>query len=212
MKLFIIGQKWLGAAVLKMAVRTPHKVIGVCCPRLAAEGSLDRLYVEAAERQITVCASYHPPALQREILPLGIDLILAAHATWRIGPEILAAARLGGVGYHPSLLPRHRGPDAVRWTLAMHEPVAGGSLYRLDEEMDGGPIVIQTFCHVAPGDTAAALWRRELAPMGVRLFEAFLSDPERYLNQATPQDASLATAESRFTPVASQVHTPVSSP
>jgi methionyl-tRNA formyltransferase len=212
MRLFIIGQKWLGAAVLKMAEKTPHKIVGVCCPRFTSRETFDTLYMEAARRGIVALASYHPPALQPEILPLGIDLILAVHATWRIGPEILAKARLGGVGYHPSLLPRHRGPDAVRWTLAMHEPIAGGSLYRLTEEMDAGPVVIQDFCHVPPGDTATALWRRDMAPMSVRMFETFLTDPERYLSHASPQDARLATIEPRFLPVPDQTQPVVSPP
>ena len=52
--------------------------------------------------------------------------------------QALAAARLGGIGYHPSLLPRHRGIAAVEWTIREGDPIAGGTVYHLAERMDAG--------------------------------------------------------------------------
>ncbi len=57
----------------------------------------------------------------------GTDLIVTAHSHARISKEALAAARLGGIGYHPSLLPRHRGIAAVEWTIKEGDPIAGGT-------------------------------------------------------------------------------------
>lgn len=42
------------------------------------------------------------------------------------------------VGYHPSLLPRYRGCNAVKWTVCFGDTVAGGTVYELDEKVDGG--------------------------------------------------------------------------
>ncbi len=97
------------------------------------------------------------------------DVALAAHCHRYIPQGLLSRPHNGVLAYHPSLLPRHRGRDAVHWTIAMKDPIAGGTVYRMDEGADTGDIVLQDWCHVLPGDTPQSLWRRELGPMGVRL-------------------------------------------
>ena len=68
----------------------------------------------------------------------GTDLIVAARTHARVSDEALAHSRLGGVGYHPSLLPRHRGIAAVEWTIKEGDPIAGGSVYHLADGWDKG--------------------------------------------------------------------------
>jgi methionyl-tRNA formyltransferase len=63
----------------------------------------------------------------------------------------------------------------VEWTIRFRDPIAGGSLYWMDDGADTGPVVLQDWCHVLPGDDAATLWRRDLAPMALRLFEQALT-------------------------------------
>lgn len=128
------------------------------------------------------------------------DMAVAAYCQRFIPANVRARCGLGVLAYHPSLLPRHRGRDAVRWTIAMREPVAGGSVYWMDDGADTGPIEAQDWCHVMPGEDAAALWRRELAPMGVRLLiqaVSRLAGGER--PRAVPQDERAATWEPAFT-------------
>src|SRR6266545_3287444 len=81
----------------------------------------------------------------------------------------LALSRLGGIGYHPSLLPRHRGIAAVEWTILSGDPIAGGTVYHLADGWDAGAIAAQDWCFVAKGETARELWERALAPMGLKL-------------------------------------------
>src|SRR6266545_1715554 len=81
----------------------------------------------------------------------------------------LARSRLGGIGYHPSLLPRHRGIAAVEWTILSGDPIAGGTVYHLADGWDAGAIAAQDWCFVAKGETARELWERALAPMGLEL-------------------------------------------
>ncbi len=83
--------------------------------------------------------------------------------------EALAAAKLGGIGYHPSLLPRHRGIAAVEWTIKERDPIAGGTVYHLADRMDAGAIAAQEWVFVKKGETARELWERALAPLGYKL-------------------------------------------
>ena len=110
--------------------------------------------------------SPNPKLVPGEAVPEGTDLIVAAHTHARVSNEALARSRLGGVGYHPSLLPRHRGIAAVEWTILEGDPIAGGSVYHLADGWDAGAIAAQDWCFVAKGETARELWERALAPMG----------------------------------------------
>src|SRR5204862_6769077 len=51
--------------------------------------------------------------------------------------------RLGIVNVHPSLLPRHRGPNPIGWTLRNGEPELGMTLHRMVDEIDAGPLLAQ---------------------------------------------------------------------
>src|SRR5260370_29857512 len=86
------------------------------------------------------------------------DLIATAHSHARISREALAAAKLGGIGYHPSLLPRHRGIAAVEWTIKEGDPIAGGTVYHLSDRMDAGAIAAQGPCFLIQDETARELW------------------------------------------------------
>ena len=187
MKIVLLGQKWLAVEVLRELSHLPGVEIVAVCP----DTEQDRLAAEARQRGIPVVDLSAVPAC---------DMAVAAYCQKYIPASVRARCSLGVLAYHPSLLPRHRGRDAVRWTIAMREPVAGGSVYWMDDGADTGPIEAQDWCHVLPGEDAAALWRRELAPMGVRLLVQAVSRlAEGEKPRAVPQDERAATWEPAFT-------------
>lgn len=134
-------------------------------------------------------------ALRAETLPEGVDVIVAAHSHAFIGRKTRGKARLGAIGYHPSLLPRHRGRDAVRWTIHMGDPVTGGTVFWLSDAVDGGPIAAQQWCHVAAGDTVKSLWRERLFPIGIRLIVNVLRQLAAGRMVRVDQDERFATWE-----------------
>lgn len=193
LRLYLCGQKQFGRDVLAALLGTPHTVVGVSAPLLNGDGSnADRLR-DLAEQERVPCAV--AGSLKAETLPEGVDLIVAAHSHDFIGRRTRARATLGAIGYHPSLLPRHRGRDAVRWTVKMRDPVAGGSVFWLNDTVDGGDLAAQDWCWVRPDDTPERLWRRDLAPMGVRLVLRVLDDLARGRVVRVRQDEELATWE-----------------
>lgn len=195
MRIVIVGQQWFGAEALRLCLRRGDQVIKVMAPASPGE-EYDRLYAAAQQAEVPVETSGR--RIGAGDIPGGVDLIVAAHAHAYIDAGARRATRLGALGYHPSLLPRHRGRDAVRWTIHMGDPIAGGTLYWMDDGADTGPVARQDWCHVLPGDTPAALWRRELGPMGLRLLEAVLDDLERGVRVAVQQDERCATWEPAF--------------
>ncbi|MBB2778320.1 UNVERIFIED_ORG: methionyl-tRNA formyltransferase [Comamonas terrigena] len=77
----------------------------------------------------------------------------------------------------------------------MDDKITGGTVYWLDDGADTGPIALQSWCWIRPGDTADTLWRRDLGPMGVRLFEQALAEIDQGISKATPQLEAMATWE-----------------
>src|SRR5207249_10637975 len=118
---------------------------------------------------IEVVVQADPKLVVASEIGFDTDLIVTAHSHARISKEALTAAKLGAIGYHPSLLPRHRGIAAVEWTIRERDPIAGGTIYHLAERMDSGPIAAQDWCFVRQGETARELWERALAPLGLKL-------------------------------------------
>jgi methionyl-tRNA formyltransferase len=163
MRVFVFGQKWLGEQVARGLVEDGHTLAGIACP------ADDRLRSVAAELGVRYWWDNRDAAGNPEAIPDGTDLIVSAHSFDFIRREVRACARLGAIGYHPSLLPRHKGRRSVEDTIAAGDTEAGGTVYRLSDSMDGGQIVMQRRCAVLPGEGAAGLWRRALAPMGVAM-------------------------------------------
>lgn len=190
MKCVLVGSRFFGATVFE-ALR---KEKGVEIANVVAPAADDRLAIAARNAGVAVHVLENPKLVPGEAISEGTELILAAHTHARVSDEALARSRLGGVGYHPSLLPRHRGIAAVEWTILEGDPVAGGSVYHLSHGWDAGAIAAQDWCFVEKGETARELWERALAPMGLSLLTGVVQFARLngYL-EAREQDTRFAT-------------------
>jgi methionyl-tRNA formyltransferase len=187
MKIFLCGQKHFGWLIFNIIQELGHDVIGVSAP------VDDRLYRAAFHADVPHLI--RGGTLNQASMPEGADLIVAAHSYDFISDRTLGKTQLGGIGYHPSLLPLHRGRDAVRWTIKMGDKVTGGTVYWLTKNVDAGPVAAQDWCFVPPGWNASRLWREKLQPMGARLIAQTLTDLEAGRVVAIPQDEAIATWE-----------------
>lgn len=182
MNVVLAGTRSFGVAVLDMLRDRGEWVDSVVAP------PGDKLALRARDTGVPVYDSFGPSAL------IGIDLIVAAHSHAFIGSRTRNRTKLGAIGFHPSLLPRHRGRDAVRWTIKMGDPVAGGSVYWLNDNVDCGPIAAQRHLLVNPAWTHHDLWAR-LFPLGVELISEVLDDLKAGVVRQVPQDEKVATWE-----------------
>src|SRR6186997_2443133 len=185
----LVGSRYFGGAVLDALVRDGTSIVQVVAP--AAD---DRLALAAQKLGIPVHVLENPKIVPGEAIPTGTDLIVAAHTHARVSNEALGRSRLGGIGYHPSLLPRHRGIAAVEWTIMEGDPIAGGSVYHLADGWDAGAIAAQEWVFVKKGETARELWERALAPLGQKLLADVIFHAKTHNSlPATPQDEEFAT-------------------
>jgi methionyl-tRNA formyltransferase len=83
-------------------------------------------------------------------------------------PQALAAVpRHGMIQYHPSLLPRYRGPSSINWPIIRGEQRTGLTIFRPTDGLDEGPILLQKETPIGPDDTLGSVYFERLFPMGV---------------------------------------------
>jgi methionyl-tRNA formyltransferase len=167
----LIGGKHFGCLALHLLASKSNVVI----QRVVVTEEDDRLGKLSKKLNYELCVS-NPKLVDADAIPDTCDLIVAAYTHARVSDAALLKSKLGGIGYHPSLLPRHRGKHAVEDTISCKDLIAGGSVYQLSQEWDQGNILIQDWCKVQSDDNAGTLWRRDLSPMGIRLLSTAIND------------------------------------
>lgn len=197
-RVFLAGSGMFGLNVASALEQAGHVVVGTVSPAHGRTSSQDLLrgWAERNDRPWSDVITLTPG-----MVPDGTDVIMTAHSHAFIGTRTRARAPLA-IGYHPSLLPLHRGRDAVKWQARLHERVTGGTVYHLTNRIDGGPIAAQRMVIVPDGIDHRTLWRTHLHPLGVSLLVEVAALVENHGTSAVasiPQDDTLATWEPSMT-------------
>ena len=131
-------------------------------------------------------------AALRQIESLRPDILVVV-AYGRILPdEILAAAPLGAVNVHGSLLPKYRGAAPIQWAVLNGDEVTGVSTMYLASEMDSGDLIFTEETPIGEFETSGELFER-LMHMGAELLVKTLRAIEDGTAPRTPQDHSRAS-------------------
>lgn len=190
MNIFICGQKSFGKEVMKKLFDDGHKIVGVAPP--LQQKYKDKMVGYAALKNIPVINDCEQ--LTSKDIPDNTDLIISAHSHWIISDKIISKCKYGGIGFHPSLLPRHRGQDAVRWTIHMNDFITGGTVYKLDSKCDSGNIILQEMMFVDKTWSYHDLWK-ELFPLGVVMLSNAVNLIEKGEQVEIQQEEKFATWE-----------------
>ena len=112
-------------------------------------------------------------------------------------PEpVLNTPTHGSIQYHPSLLPRHRGPSAINWAIIQGDPKTGIAIFWPDKGLDTGPVLMLREVEITAGRHARQPVLRKLFPLGV---EAMVESVDLVREGRAPklvQDEAQATYES----------------
>lgn len=115
------------------------------------------------------------PAVVAAVRACAPDLLVVVGWTQLVRPELLALPRRGCIGFHASLLPRHRGHSPVNWAILRGETVTGNTMMMLAPGADTGDIVDQHTIPISPDDTCATVYRR-VGEAGAAMLTANLAD------------------------------------
>jgi methionyl-tRNA formyltransferase len=102
-----------------------------------------RLLRRLGAHRVSLGASVTPAEVTEQLRQAQPDLIVSWYYTRLIEGSWLALAPLGGIGAHPSLLPRHRGPNPFFWSIDQGDSETGVTVHRLNEAYDTGAILAQ---------------------------------------------------------------------
>ncbi len=136
-------------------------------------------------------------AAQARIRQVSADVMVVVAYGQILPASLLSAPRLGTLNVHASLLPRHRGPAPIEWSILTGDTETGVTIMQMDAGVDTGPILAQARVPLAPDATAGPL-DGELANLGARLMVPTLDDFARGRITPVPQPAEGASHAPRL--------------
>ena len=198
MRIVVNGQQAFGKAVLDALVERGENVVAVYAASKRPGGRPDPLKEAAVAHGLPVYepTTFKTPEVHDEMKALEPDFCVMAFVTLIVPEEFLNIPLEGTVQYHPSLLPRHRGPSAINWAIIQGETRTGLSIFWPDKGLDTGPILMQKEVEITEEDTLGSVYFERLFPMGV---EAMVESVDRVRDgnaPKIPQDETQATYES----------------
>src|SRR6266436_4609965 len=201
MRIVVHGQQAFGKAVLEALLKRGDDVVAVYVGPEKPGQKADPLKEAAIAAKLPVYqpASYRKPEVWEEFRALKPDLQVMAFVTLFVPEEFLNIPTKGSIQYHPSLLPKFRGPSAINWPIIEGETETGLSIFWPDNGLDTGDVLLQKTTPIGPDDSLATVYFDRLFPMGV---EAMLEAVDLVKAGKAPrikQDARQATYEGRCT-------------
>jgi methionyl-tRNA formyltransferase len=165
----ITGQAAFGKSVLEALLNCGENVVGVFCPPEKEGARPDPIKEFAIANNIKVF-QFKRMRDQEAIdafISLNASIHVMAFVTDIVPKEIINAPVHGSIQYHPSLLPKHRGPSSLNWPIIQGDKKTGISIFWPDEGLDTGPILIQKEIEIGPDDTLGTIYFDQLFPLGV---------------------------------------------
>lgn len=192
----LIGSVSSSVAALKGMLRGGLPVAGVCGLHTRHAGRVSDFrdlapLAEEARAPFLAFDKVTEPEVASFLKQCRPDWLFVVGLSQLVPAELRDLARLGAVGFHPTLLPEGRGRAPVAWTILLDRPAAA-NLFYLTDEADAGDLIAQRPVPVHPDDYAADLIERTnevLEEMVADLAPAFAAGQV----PRTPQDHSRAT-------------------
>ena len=169
MKIAIIGQQDFGKAVLEAFLARGDSVTAVFCAPEKEGARPDVLRVAAQENGLKLhqFKSLRAPDAVRAMKDAGADIGIMAFVLQFAPQEFVNIPRHGTIQYHPSLLPRFRGPSSINWPIIKGEIETGLSIFRPTDGLDEGAVILQKKTPISADDTLGSVYFDRLYPMGV---------------------------------------------
>ena len=193
MKVVFFGTPDFAVPTLERLVASDHEVVLVVS---RPDRPVGRKQVLTAPPVIEVARDHHieyiqPPKLKSKgvgpvLSDCGADVAVVVAYGKLIPAALLEVPAHGFVNLHPSLLPRHRGPSPIQWSLDCGDRATGVTTMLLDAGMDTGPIRLQQRVPMEDGETAEMLAPR-LADLGADLIVRTLDELEAGTANPRPQ-------------------------
>lgn len=202
MRIVVHGQQAFGKAVLEALLKRGENVVAVYVAPEKPGAKIDPLKEAALAAKLPVHQpeSYRKAEVVEAFRALKPDLQVMAFVTLFVPEDFLNVPTHGSIQYHPSLLPKYRGPSAINWPIIQGATETGLSIFWPDNGLDTGDVLLQKKTPIGPDDSLGSVYFDRLFPMGV---EAMLESVDLVKAGKAPrirQDHDQATYEGRCGP------------
>jgi methionyl-tRNA formyltransferase len=169
MKIAIIGQQDFGKAVLEAFLKRGDTVSAVFCAPEKEGAKPDSLRLAAQEKGLTLhqFKSLRAPEAAAAMKAADADLGIMAFVLQFAPQEFVSVPKHGTIQFHPSLLPKYRGPSSINWPITMGETETGLSIFRPTDGLDEGAVILQVKTPVSDDDTLGTVYFNRLFGLGV---------------------------------------------
>lgn len=199
MRLIVMGQQAFGKSALEAILeKGEDEVVAVYCAPDKEGRPADPIKDFALEKGLPVYqpANFKDADVLDEMRALNADLCVMAYVIIFVPEEAREVPTHGSICFHPSILPKHRGPSSINWPIIGGATKSGLTFFWPDDGLDEGEILLQKHIDISPDDTLGTVYFEKIFPLGIEAtLEAIAlvkgGNPPRIV-----QDDSLATYES----------------
>ena len=200
MRIAIIGQQDFGKAVLEAFLARGDQVGAVFCAPEKEGARPDALRAAAQEKGLKVhqFKSLRAPEAVQAMQEAKADIGIMAFVLQFAPQDFVKIPKHGTIQYHPSLLPKYRGPSSINWPISRGDKETGLSIFRPTDGLDEGAVILQKRTPVGENDTLGTVYFERLFPMGV---QAMLEAADLVVagkHKEAVQDEAQATYEGWF--------------
>jgi methionyl-tRNA formyltransferase len=209
MKVALIGSQDFGKAALEAFLERGDEVVAVFCPPDNPKATKPEILKEATLAKGLVplqFASLKSSEAADAMRNSGADICVMAYVLQFVPQELAKIPRLGTIQYHPSLLPKYRGPSAINWAIALGEAKTGLTIFRPSDGLDEGEVILQKEVAIGANDTLGSIYFDHLFPLGVQALLEAADLVAAGKHQELVQDESLANYEGWFDQAAARIH------
>ena len=169
MRIAIIGQQDFGKAVLEAFLARGDEVAAVFCApeKEGARPDALRAAAEAKGLKVYQFKSLRAPEAVQAMTAAKADIGIMAFVLQFAPQDFVNIPKRGTIQYHPSLLPKFRGPSSINWPLIKGETETGLTIFRPSDGLDEGAVILQKRTPVSESDTLGTVYFDRLFPMGV---------------------------------------------
>lgn len=209
MRVALIGSADFGKAALEAFLDRGDEVVAVFCPPDNPKSTKPEVLKEVAIAKGLAplqFASLKGPEAAQAMIDSKADICVMAYVLQFVPQELCKIPKHGTIQYHPSLLPKYRGPSAINWAIALGEEKTGLTIFRPSDGLDEGEVILQKEVVIGPNDTLGKVYFDHLFPVGIKALLEAADLVVANQHQEVIQDESLANYEGWFGVDAAQIH------
>ena len=170
MRIIVMGQQAFGKDALSKIIETgSDEVVAVYCEPDRDGKPVDPIKEFALEKGLPVHqpANFDDADTLKTLASFDADLMVMAFVNVFVPEAARDTPKMGSICFHPSLLPKYRGPSAVNWPIIMGDTKSGFSWFYPSDGLDEGDSLLQWECDIGPDDTVIDLYFKKIYPAAI---------------------------------------------